>query len=219
MKAIVVRVDFFEAHFRVHRTKCAALTYPAPLPTSVAGIFGALCGWNRRFDGPPEEAKGLLFGAKILSHKGICVEYATYKEIPKKVRGVASLAIIDEPSYLIAMAGKGVENWYGPLASGSFCYLPYGGQSWFFPKDIKGVRLEEVKEAKEIENYAPKELVKGINLSKTTSIHILPVIHKFSTDETFYFLEGGGKLILNQKIPFVDGIGLYSLDDFHWVVG
>jgi len=217
--AVTARVDFFEAHFRVHRTKCAALTYPAPLPTSVAGIFGALCGWERRLDGPPKEAESLLFGAKIVSHGGICRELATYKETPKNVRGVAPIILINEPRYLIAMAGEGVEQWYKLLSGGSFHYLPYGGQSWFFPKDIGDFRLKIASETKEIESYAPKDFVEDIRMGRDGSIQMLPVVHNFSVDEMFYFVEKDVKLILRHKLPSVEGIGLYSLRDFRWVAG
>ena len=219
MKAILAQVSFFEAHFRVHRTKCAALTYPIPLPTSVAGIFGALCGWERRIDGQPKEVTELFFGAKLVRHDGIIQEHMTYKEVPKKVRGVAPVTIVNEPVYVIAMAGEGIEMWHDSLAEGSFKYLPYGGQSWFFPKDITNVRINETIETNEIGNYAPKDIVKDVKVKGKVFLHLFPVVHSFSADETFYFVEGNGTLVLDRNVHSVEGIGLYSLEHFKWMIG
>lgn len=219
MKAIIAQISFFEAHFRVHRTKCVALTYPIPLPTSVAGIFGALCGWERRTDGQPKETEELLFGAKLVCHEGITQEHMTYKETPKKIRGVAPITMINNPVFIIAMAGSTVEQWFDSLSEGSFGYLPYGGQSWFFPRDITCIRMSETVETDEITNYAPKDIVKDIRVKGNAFIHLFPVVHSFSPDETFYFVEGNGTLVLNQNMQSVEGIGLYSVEHFKWMVG
>jgi len=221
MKALLVKIDFFEAFFKVHRTKCARLTYPVPLPTSVAGMFGAMCGWERRMDGPPKEARGLLFGAKMLSFDGLNTESATYKESPKNVRGVAPLSVLNEPSYLISMAGHEtiIDKWQQFLLKG-FSYLPYGGQNDFFTRNISKIEIKTVKPSREIKNYAPKNLVKDVKLDRGAFLHILPVVHLFAdAEEMFYFVGGGGKLILKDEIPSVEGIGLYPLSNFHWVLG
>jgi len=220
-KALVVEIAFFEAFFKVHYTKGARLSYHMPLPTSVAGIFGAMLGWNRAAEGCLGEANGLLFGSKMLFSKGIVTEEATYIEAPKNIRGVAPISLVNEPSYLVAMAGEEVviHKYQKQLLIG-YSYLPYCGQNDFFVKEINIVGFQDVKPSKEIENYAPKDFVERVELEKGASLHTLPVVHRYEgVDSTFYFVSGGGKIILKSEIPCVNGIGLYPISDFYWVVG
>jgi len=217
----LVKIDFFEAFFKVHYTKTTRLTYPAPLPTSVAGIFGAMLGWERNEKKPPKNANRFLFGSKILSLEGIVTEQATYVQAPKNIKGVASLSILNEPSYLIAIAGEELEiERYQKQLAGGCEYLPYGGQNDFFVKDISLIGKENVGPSKEIENYAPKDLVEKVQLEKGASIYTLPVAHRCEDmDNIFYFVSGGGKLILRKEKSCVKGICLYPLSDFYWVSG
>jgi len=220
-KALLVKIEFFEAFFKVHYTKGARLSYPVPLPTSVAGIFGAMLGWERAVTGSPKGAIGLLFGSKILFSKGIVTEQATYIETPKNIKGVAPISVVNDPSYLIAMAGKEtiIDGYQKQLSTG-YTYLPYGGQNDFFVKDINKVGVKNVKLSREIENYAPKDFVEKVELEKGASIYTLPVMHCYEgVDNMFYFVSGGGKIILKKEIPCVEGIGLYPLSDFYWVTG
>lgn len=60
-KALVLKIEFFEAHFKVHYTKGFRLTYPIPLPTSVAGIFARLLNIPR--EETMKRFKGCRFGA------------------------------------------------------------------------------------------------------------------------------------------------------------
>jgi hypothetical protein len=117
------------------------------------------------------------------------------------------------------VAGDEIEMWYDSLAEGSFKYLPYGGQSWFFVKDITNVRMNETIETNEVNNYAPKDIVKDVKVKGKAFLHLFPVVHSFSGDETFYFVEGNGRLVLSQNVRSVEGIGLYSLEHFKWLVG
>lgn len=221
MKALLVKIDFFEAFFKVHYTKTTRLTYPAPLPTSIAGMFGAMLGWERKEKGPPKDANRFLFGGKILSLKGTIIEQATYIQVPKNIKGAAPLSILNEPSYLIAMGGEEPDiDKYQKQLLGRYVYLPHGGQNDFFVKDIGVIGKENVKVSKEIESYAPKDLVERVQLEKGTSLYTLPVMHRYENmDNIFYFIGGGGKLILKNEKPCVRGICLYPLSDFYWVSG
>lgn len=222
MEALLVRVDFFEAFFKVHFTKTTRLTYPMPLPTSVAGMFGAMLGWERSVEIPPVGTGNLLFGSKTISVKGTAVEQATYLQAPKDIKGVAPIVMLNEPSYIIAVAGKRevvVDKFLKQLLDG-YTYLPCGGQNDFFVKDINIVGKGDVKLSRQVENYAPKDLVERVELVKNASIYTLPVMHRYEgMDDLFYFVDGGGKLILKKERPCVEGICLYSLDDFYWVRG
>ena len=64
MKALIVEIGFFEAFFKVHYTKTSRLTYPMPLPTTVAGMFGSMLGFSR--EKVREAFAECLFGSGIL---------------------------------------------------------------------------------------------------------------------------------------------------------
>jgi CRISPR-associated Cas5-like protein len=221
LKAILVKIEFFEASFKVHYTKGAKLSYPMPLPTSVAGMFGAMLGWER--PSVPDKSKKLLFGSKILSHEGIITEQATYVQYPKNRRGVEMLTVVNEPTYLIAMAGEAdcIENNEERLRGEGYSYLPYGGQNDFFLKDVNIIGTKKAEFSKQIDNYAPKDYVERIEFKKGTSLEILPVAHFFDdADYLFYFMKDG-KLVLKdgREQVSVEGIGVYGLDKFRWVSG
>jgi len=217
-KALVVEISFFEAFFKVHHTKGFRLTYPIPLPTTVAGIFGAFLGIER--EDLMKDFSEMFFGAKLTSYKGITSENATYHQYKsqgtKFERGVAPLLVINEPTYLIAIASeeKKVSEIKEKLRT-SVRFLPYGGQNDFFVKDWKIIGIESIKEDSEVTNYAPQDWVENVNLEKGSEIQILPVRHKLSENPNFYFVING-MLKLKRNILCVEKekIGLYRLEDF-----
>ena len=216
MKALVVEISFFEAFFKVHYTKGFRLTYPIPLPTSVAGIFGAFLGIER--ERLREEFNGMLFGAKLLRYSGIASENATFLQYKAKgvERGVTQISIVNEPTYLIAMAGEGkrLEKTTEKIRN-SVRFLSYGGQNDFFVKDWEIVGIEDVEESNIISNYAPQDLVENPILEEGSEIQILPVMHKISENPNFYFVVDG-KLKLKENVHCTEKerIGLYNLKDF-----
>ena len=216
MKALVVEISFFEAFFKVHYTKGFRLTYPIPLPTSVAGIFGAFLGIER--ERLREEFNGMLFGAKLLRYSGIASENATFLQYKAKgvERGVTQIFIVNEPTYLIAMAGEGkrLEKATEKIRN-SVSFLSYGGQNDFFVKDWEIVGIEDVEESNIISNYAPQDLVENPILEEGSEIQILPVMHRISKNPNFYFVVDG-KLKLKENVHCTERerIGLYNLKDF-----
>lgn len=214
MEAIIAKISFFEAFFKVHYTKGFKLTYPVPLPTSVAGMFGAMLGIERGDDG---EFYNFLFGAKILRYDGIAHENATfiqYKGTGPEL-GVASLSFINNPTYLIALGGdkQKIDTLLSKLQA-SVKYLPYGGQNDFFVKDWKFLGTDSIEDNDEITNYAPQDWVEPA-ISGDLTMQILPVMHSLSSNPNFYFLTKG-KLKLRNKIPCTkkEKIGLYDLSGF-----
>lgn len=216
MKGLLIEISFSEALFKTHYTKGFRQTYPIPLPTSVAGIFGALLGIRR--EKINERFKNCLFGAKLLSYKGICPENASYIQYKgKPIRGVATSIIINNPSYLIALVTTDdkIETFYNMIKDG-IVYFPYGGQNDFFTEEIKLRGIENVNEKSIIENYAPQDFVEKIELEKDTELHILPVKHKLSPNPNFYFIFKG-KLKLKESIPSIENMGVYSLEKFYYL--
>lgn len=213
---IIVSINFFEAHFKVHITKGFKLTYPMPLPTSVAGIFGAMLGIDRK--DIIKEFQNFLFGAKLVSYDGTFHENITFIQYKQKriEKGVVNNLIINNPSYKICMAGaeNKIREIYNNLKHG-IKYFPYGGQNDFFTRDINLVSIREVYKEIYIENYAPKEYVENVELRNDSELYILPVgvNEKFLTSNVFYFIFNG-RLKLKNPVYCADGIGLYPLNYF-----
>jgi len=213
MNALVIEISFFEAFFKVHHTRGFRLSYPIPLPTSVAGIFGALLGVER---GKMKEFD-FLFGAKIKKYQGTVNENATFLQHKSKgtERGVASLNLVNSPTYLIAMGGEkdNIEKVLTKLKD-SVEFLPYGGQNDFFVSDWKIVGVDEIEKSNEVTNYAPQDWVEP-KLEGKFELQILPVRHTLSENPNFYFLTKG-KLRLKNKILCTknEKIALYTLNGF-----
>ncbi|MEM5855766.1 MAG: CRISPR-associated protein Cas5 [Candidatus Aenigmatarchaeota archaeon] len=226
MKAVAIEISFFEAFFKVHYTKTSRLTYPIPLPTSVAGIFGSLLGYSRKK--ASREFEDCYFGSILSSDYSESGEFATYilhkKKIKgKMVKGVELIRIACNPSYILVMAGeeKKIEEYLRMMEKGSE-FLPFGGQNDFFPKDWKIIGKMDVETSQIISNYLPTDFVHEI-LSSTT-FEILPVMHKFSSNPNFTFIIKGNVKVkeefvkeyvackLNQKY-----IALYPLNKFYKV--
>ncbi len=220
LKALLVDLDFQEAHFKVHFTETTRISYPIPLPPSVAGIFGAMLGWRRL--GYPA---GLLCGAKLSGGLKPFIEAVTYHQLGLDIwlKGVASAEVLSEPSYAVAIACDDtvkLNEWWSRLSAEEYEYLPYGGQNDFFVKDIKAARLSNVIYTDVVEGYAPSSWVKEfITRGKETTVTMLPVSYKPKPRELFAFPVGGAKLRLNRSVPTVEGIPLYPLDDFFVVIG
>lgn len=216
-KAIVLKIEFFEAHFKVHYTKGFRLTYPIPLPTSVAGIFAGLLGI------PREEAmkrfKGCRFGAILADRTAReTIENTTFIQYGKNIRGVAKTHILVNPAYYLAMQTEKVDEIQNIIDEEGIEYAPFGGQNDFFAKDWNIVGVLDVSSQNKIGNYLHAKNVE--RLTKNVSVEILPVMHRMGTGEDFYFVING-HLISRKKMP-VCSVGekkicLYSLVDFYTV--
>jgi len=216
MKALIIEISFSEAFFKVHYTRGFRLTYPIPLPTTVAGMFGAFLGVKR--EEFKDTFRNFLFGAKTIKHEGIISENATFLQYKSKgiERGVTQISIINNPVFLIAVASseKDVVEFERRIKE-KIEFLPYGGQNDFFPLDWKIKGFEDVEELDEIANYAPRDWVASPMLERNSEVQILPVRHNLSDDINFYFIING-KLKLRKKILATknEKIGLYKLENF-----
>jgi len=212
LKTLLAEVSFYEAHFRSHYIRTTPVSYPIPLPTSVAGIFGAMLGWER--NQLPEE---IYTGAKILEPGKTFTEAYTYYhfDLPSDVRkGVASMELISNPCYLIAMAsGDDVKiiEWSKRLEKEEYVFLPYGGQNDFFVKDIRFKGVFETTTSREIEGYAPSSMVEKIEKTgPAPAIISLHVSYRKKHGELFLFVLKDAKLILKNEVLSINGIPLYN---------
>jgi CRISPR-associated Cas5-like protein len=216
MKALLVEISFSEAFFKVHYTRGFRLTYPIPLPTSVAGIFGAFLGIKR--EELRKECNGMFFGAKMVKYGSIVSENARFIQYKRKgpEKGAAQLSIINNPTFLIAVASQEEKIMKVEKEIKEYIkFLPYGGQNDFFPIDWRVKGYEEVEETDEITNYAPQDWVIAPILEAGSEVQILPVRHNLSENLNFYFIING-RLKLKKKILATrnEKIGLYKLEDF-----
>jgi len=215
LKALTLEISFFEAFFKVHYTKGFRLSYPIPLPTAVAGMFGAILGVPR--GRVLDRFREMKFGALLLSRKGQITENVTFMQVKaaRADKGVASTFILNEPSYLISMAGEDrlIERLQSTLTDG-IAYLPYGGQNDYFLRDLRVIGIDEVGNGSTIANYAPSDWVEAIE-SKEAELEILPVMHKLSDSPNFFFLTRG-TMRLKSNVACVSKhlLGLYQLEGF-----
>lgn len=229
MKAVLVEISFYEAFFKVHYTKGFRLSYPMPLPTSVAGIFGAMLGIDRTK--MKDEFDDMLFGSRLVKHEGLVIENETFIQYKKTqiqkgifrdaIRGVVRTQLVNHPTYMIAMAGQSnkITKYNTLLADHKIVYLPYGGQNDFFVEDIKVKDLAQVSQSKIISNYTPQDMVEKFE-SKEVVFSILPVMHTYSNNPNFYFvLKGQLKLKEPVKIVGNMNIAVYPLEMFKFVQG
>lgn len=222
MNAILLKITFSEAQFRVHHTIGFRNTYLIPLPPTLAGIFAALLGLPR--EKVPDHFGSHYFGAKLIDFKGICkelttfVQYKTYrKDTIESEWGVMSSMILNTPTYIIASASNGsiINQLYDNLKEG-IVYYPYGGQCDYFTENFEILEVKEVTKSNRVENYAPQDLVKHVKIDSDGEFQIQPVMHKLGTNPNFYFIYKG-VLELTSSVPTVDGIGLYPLDRFYYL--
>jgi CRISPR-associated Cas5-like protein len=208
MKALLLNVKFSEAHFKVHYTETTRLSYPSPLPPTVAGIFGAMLGWERN-----EYPKGIYCGARLISGGAVFTEAASYIQYGenKYVRGVASIEVLYAPEYVIAIASDDagmVQKWAEKLSSG-FERLPYGGQNDFFIDGADILKTDEVTWSDRVGGYAPSSWIKRVDGEAT----ILPVMYE-GMRIPFTFAYAGTTIYVDREIPSVSGVPLYPLSGF-----
>jgi len=216
--ALIVKLELFDAHFKVHYTKGFRLTYPIPLPTTVAGFFASMLGLT----GKEAATKfgDYRFGAALAKKQTESVEQATYIQHKSNqfIRGVARMHILTDAAFYLVMAcedGEEIKNMERKISDG-IEYLPFGGQNDFFAKDWRILGSGSVTSSTEIGNYLPSNFVG--KLIEGVSMEILPVMHKLGPAQEFYFVLDG-QLISKKELPVcpVDGknIALYKLGDFY----
>jgi CRISPR-associated Cas5-like protein len=214
--ALVLRIDFFEAHFKVHYTKGFRATYPIPLPTTVAGMFAGMLGLAQ--SDASKSFQRYKFGAALINEPAETMEQSTLLQFGKKVLKTVHMHLMVNPSYYIAIASadrkdllaiqKNIEN--------QIVYYPFGGQNDFFAKNWSVVGIEEVYNTNHVGNYVYAGDVREIE--SDTVIQVLPVMHKLGDHEEFFFVLKG-RVIANKEMPACEVKGkiitLYKLEDFY----
>jgi len=219
MKAILLEISFFEAFFKVHYTRKYRLSYPIPLPTTIAGMLGSLSGIPR--NRIKDYFKDVYVGAKYLNCN-LVFENTTLIELSKDghaVRSVEKMLLLNEPTYVIAIGGdeKKIKEIEDRLKNYEFVFLPFGGQNDFFIKNIKFLGEGKFKESNVIFGYFPQRL-----LVKTTGkFWILPVKYKRDSEsefikELFVFTEKEAEI--KESILTIENIAVYKLENFSYEI-
>lgn len=214
-KALILQIDFFEAHFKVHYTKGHRLTYPIPLPTSVAGILAGILGVDGRK--AIVQFRDYLFGAALVDQNiAEAIENITFLQFKDKGRKfVGRTHILVNPSYYIAVQCSNPEELQSKIVEG-IQYLPFGGQNDYFAKDWKVVDIRDVTTSTKVSNYLHSESVG--ELTSGVSLQVLPVMHKLGEKEDFYFIMQGDVVSKHDMQVCSVGdknIALYKLGDFY----
>jgi len=214
MMALTVEVSFNEAVFNQHVTKGVRASYLIPLPTSVAGMFGAMLGIPRSEMSRFIEDK--MFGAALIDFKGISKEYIQGVKVKSDKVEYPSpqyQTLVLMPTYLIAVAGdETVISKISDRLGRGWVYLPYGGYNdhpatWV---EVKGV--SDVVDSTEVYGYAPVEDVEDVKLEGEGHISRDQVMYRgVFTDFLFSYR---ARIILKRPYPSADGVALYPIKGF-----
>ncbi len=232
MRAVLVEVEFPEAVFTSHYTKGFRETYLIPLPTSVAGMFGAMLGIERH--NMPSFIRNKWFGAKLLSYNGVGREIFVFPKIKDKAKdesgnyrwkvewAPAFQGIVNNPRYLIAMASEDeglLRDVLRSLGKG-LVYLPYGGLNDFIALDVKvHGDLYEVELTREVEGYAPEEDVETVIPMEGGEMYKSYV--KYRGDVATFIMVYRARIRLKREIYAVKdyGVPLYEIGkNFNYLV-
>ena len=132
-KALVLKLEYFETHLKVHYTKGFRLYIPILLPTSVAGIFADLFSFERKE--AMENFKSCNFCA-ILADGNVnkVIENSTFMQYGRNIRGVANAYVLLYPVYYLAIQSENIEEIRYTINQG-IEYTPFGVQNDYFAKN------------------------------------------------------------------------------------
>lgn len=136
--ALTFDISFETAQFRKHLLKMYRDTYMMPLPSTIAGMVGAIFGIRRRaLKGFVSERK-ILAGVAMLGFEGLINEMAILlkmKEWRELIRTPVKNVILFRPKYRIAVASKD-DSFLGELKERlvklDFEFEIYGGNDYNF---------------------------------------------------------------------------------------
>jgi len=219
--ALTFKISFFTAQFRKHYVKLYRDTYLIPLPSTVAGIIGAILGIKRKKLVDFAKKVNLYCGAELLSYEGYINEYVrifkfskTKKEKilmdlknpkeAKKIQPVYKSISLYEPKYKLAIAMSDLEIYRDLLRrirELDFTYDIFGGNDYNFVRNIWDTKEATFMKSAQGRGYCPQRFFKDLSQGD----HILVVNDMvLSKVKEKYILVYGGDIILNREIECVD---------------
>ena len=167
MKALTFSISFFTAHFKTHKAKRFRDTYVIPLPSTIAGIIGAIMNIERDSFKKWSEDVNLYCGAKLVSYSGFGSEYSIlwkFDNFRDLVRTPDITRFVIEPSYVFAIAVEDsvFDELHNRLINLRFEASIFGGSDYHFVRDIGDVREAVFKSGLDGEGYVPRSEFRGI---------------------------------------------------------
>ena len=221
LHALTFRITFFTAQFRKHYIKLFRDTYLMPLPSSIAGMIGAIIGIEKYELKKFAEKVDLLCGAELLSFNGYIYEYTRiFKFSREKISKIVEKLRTPEqaremmpiyksislynPEYKIAVAlnnQKIYSEITDRLRKKDFVYEIYGGNDYNFVKDIKGIREAKVIKTNEGRGYILRKDFQDMRPVKKAIISIDRVIAEVRDLVLFVY---SGDILAKEKLSAVD---------------
>jgi len=166
--ALTFDISFETAQFRKHLLKMYRDTYIAPLPSTVAGILGAMCGIRRSSLKGFIAERNILTGVAMLGFDGLINEVATLLKIKSKrelIRTPIKNVILFRPKYRIAVASKDdtfLRELKERLVKLDFEFEIYGGNDYNFVSWIGKPRDAELSLSNEGEGICKLDDLESI---------------------------------------------------------
>lgn len=208
MKALTFSIKFYTAQFKDHAQKMTRKTYLIPLPSTVAGIFGAILGISR--DELARISENILAGAEMKSLGGRIVTFSRifkidrsykdllnllhlyysgvkiYKEI-NILKDIQSLLPIKEseelylPEYKFAVASTDerlIEEGYKRIENLEFEYEIFGGNDYHLVEYIGKPKYARLEKSYEGYGYCAREDFNKIESNSFSIVRDIELITK-----------------------------------------
>jgi len=167
---------FETAQFMKHLSKLYRDTYITPLPSSVAGIVGAILGIERCKLRDFACEKGLLAGSAILGYEGTVDETMTVVKLKgwkEFIRAPKRNILLYKPRYKMAIASPDAEvvgELEDRLRRLSFEYEVFGGSDYNFVAEVGEPQRARLTLARAGHGYCRVESLEGIEGSGTVHL-------------------------------------------------
>ncbi|MEM2490524.1 MAG: CRISPR-associated protein Cas5 [Candidatus Korarchaeum sp.] len=153
--ALTFELAFETAQFKKHVIKLYRDTYISPLPSSIAGLVGAMLGIRRSHLRDFACEKGLLTGAALLGYEGIVSETMTVvkmKEWGRYIRTPKRSVLLYKPLYKVAVASPDLDlmrDLERRLRKLDFEFEIFGGNDYNFFSNLGSVREGKLVKTRE----------------------------------------------------------------------
>ena len=221
MYAFLFSISFSTAHFKLHTSKRFRDSYMIPLPSTLAGILGAIAGIKRR--NLPTWSEDIFVGAKLVDYKGEFFELAKlwkFKGWNLPISTIERIKVLINPKYVVGVASPNkekIEDLYYRLQNRHFEFIPYGGNDYHLVEDIGDVTWAKHIKAKEGEGYAPRSLINTVKQIDSSSVVLRTAYVRASRREYFVFV-WRGIIVTKTELDVVHNgnhrIFVYKAKDF-----
>ena len=204
--ALTFKISFETAQFRKHIVKLYRDTYLMPLPSTVAGIVGAMLGVDRSQLRDFTCEKELMTGSMLLSYEGTVSETMTVIKMKEWKREIIRTpkrnVMLFRPSYKLAVASsdrKLIGELKRRIEHLDFEFDPFGGNDYNFVSHVGEVREAALSLADS--GYGCSKLSEVIGVEGDGLIHLDDVNDGVITKYAFSY---GAKLLVRRSLVVQD---------------